>query len=89
MRRTLRVLIGCVTLTTLGGCSPTVRLPHLLHPGTAGYQRHNAEQFDPYPQNDVGPEIVGGRPIDYQIPRSEVERTRQPLPLGQWRMGSR
>ena len=39
--------------------------------------------------NDVGPEIVGGRPRDYQKPRSEVERSRMGMPLGPWRMGSR
>ena len=69
----------------LAGCSSAVRQPRLLHPGPAGYQRNNATQFDPYPQNDVGPEIVGGRPLGYQKPPDEVTRARQQQPLGPWR----
>ena len=67
------------------GCSATVRKPQLPHPGPANFQRNNAEQFDPYPQNDVGPAIVGGRPPDYMMPRSLVERARQQQPFGPWR----
>jgi hypothetical protein len=40
-------------------------------------QRYNATQFDPYPLPDMGPEIVGGRPIDYLTPVPEVERANQ------------
>ncbi len=64
-------------------------MPRLLHPGTAAHQRYEAEQFDPFPQNDMGPAIDGGRPIDYQIPISPIRRARQPMPIGPWRMGSR
>jgi hypothetical protein len=83
--------VGIVTLllTQLSACSPTIRYPRLASPGTAPLQRYNAEQFDPYPQNDVGPEIVGGRPLDYAVPVSEVNRARQSMPVGEWRQGSR
>ena len=67
------------------GCSPTIRKPQLFHPGPIGYQRNNAEQFDPFPPNDVAPPIVGGRPKDFQKPPNEVIRSRQQLPLGPWR----
>ena len=70
------------------GCSSTVRKPQLLHPGPAEYQRYNATQFDPYPQNDVGPEIVGGRPEGYMQPPNEIERARQQQPVGPWRSGT-
>jgi hypothetical protein len=59
------------------GCSQTIRKPQLLHPGTAPFQRYNAEQFDPYPPDDLGPSISGGRPIDFGTPRNEVTRARQ------------
>jgi len=72
-------------LLPLAGCSPTVRKPRLLHPGPAAYQRYNATQFDPYPLDDLGPPVDGGRPIDFDKPRSEVVRARQQRPVGPWR----
>jgi hypothetical protein len=83
--RRLTLLTCCALLLPLAACSSTVRRPRLLHPGPAGYQQANAEEFDPYPQNDVGPEILGGRPPDYQIPPNEVTRARQQQPVGPWR----
>jgi hypothetical protein len=66
------------------GCSSTVKKPSLLHPGPANYQRANAVQFDPYPQNDMGPPIVGGRPREYAIPPNEVERANQYSDSTRW-----
>jgi len=62
-----------------------VRKPQLLHPGPAAFQRNNAIQFDPYPPNDLGPEIDGGRPIDFLKPPDEVSRGRQQRPNGPFR----
>jgi len=56
------------------GCSSTIRYPKLDGPGPAGYQRANAEAFDPYPLPDLGPPVDGGRPREFGIPRNEVER---------------
>ncbi len=56
------------------GCSSAIRYPKLVGPGPAGYQRANAEAFDPYPLPDLGPPIDGGRPREFGIPRNEVER---------------
>jgi hypothetical protein len=39
-------------------------------------QRADAVVFDPYPLDDVGPPIVGGRPLGYQRPVPEVTRGR-------------
>jgi hypothetical protein len=51
--------------------------PALLKPpGTIEKQRFNATVFDPYADNDIGPEVVGGRPKDYQKPLSEPDRSR-------------
>ena len=69
-------IIAAAALAVLGGCSPTVRWPNLYHPGTAQQQRAEALVHDPYPLDDAGPEIVGGRPVGYQRPVLEVERAR-------------
>ena len=69
-------------LCTAVGCSSAVRLPRLPSPGPAQYQRAAAQDFDPYPLNDLGPEIVGGRPREFQKPLDEVTRSRQQLPFG-------
>jgi hypothetical protein len=64
--------------TSLAGCAPEMAglRQSFAHPGPAAYQRAQAIQHDPYVLNDVGPEVVGGRPREYQIPVNEVERAR-------------
>jgi hypothetical protein len=76
-QRTLVTIGLAASLLALPACSPTIRKPRLESPGTAPIQRYNATQFDPYPQTDMGPEIVGGRPPDFAIPVPEVERANQ------------
>jgi hypothetical protein len=73
-----------VKLLILGGacaplvaCSSTIRWPNLRGPGPATYQRAQAEQTDPFPIPDMGPEVVGGRPREFDKPRDEVRRSRQ------------
>ncbi len=63
----------------LSGCAPEMAQlrQNFSHPGTAAYQRSRAIKHDPYVLNDVGPEVVGGRPREYMIPVNEVERARQ------------
>jgi hypothetical protein len=51
-------------------------------PGTIQQQRLNASVHDPYVDNEAGPEVVGGRPRDYQKPWSEADRSRA------WRSGA-
>ncbi len=61
-------------LLAAGGCSS---LPYqLANPGTIQTQRLRAVRFDPYPDNKIAPEIVGGRPLDFQVDRSETNRAR-------------
>ena len=71
-----------VPLLLVLGCSPAVRKPRLIGPGPAQYQRAVAQDFDPYPLNDLGPEIVGGRPREFQKPLNELSRSRLQLPFG-------
>ena len=85
IKRRLSLVVACVLLS-FGSCrgyqSP------FSPPGTMQQQRLNASVYDPYADNDAGPEIVGGRPRDYQKPWSEADRsrasvggwTRQPAP---------
>jgi hypothetical protein len=80
-RKLLATLLASAACLPLAACNMSVRKPQLLHPGHAKYQRDNAVEFDPYPQNDVGPEIVGGRPPDYAIPPNEVDRAFQQNPV--------
>jgi hypothetical protein len=47
------------------------------HPGPASYQQQKAVRFDPYPETDIGPPVVGGRPLGYTQPPSESARARK------------
>ncbi|MHB0955599.1 MAG: membrane or secreted protein [Pirellulaceae bacterium] len=71
----------CCRLTTIAlvaagllGCRSDGRM--LLPAGSVQKQRSNATMFDPYTDNDIGPEVVGGRPKDYQKPLSDTDRSR-------------
>ncbi len=66
-----------MTLYMAGCYSPYMRWPDFVHPGTAAQQRALAEQFDPYPDPDAGPEVVGGRPLGYTRPLTETEWARR------------
>ncbi len=80
-----RIVTALLMLLPLTACSSKVFKPTILHPGPAYFQRNNAVQFDPFPQNDMGPEIVGGRPREFQKPPHEVTRARQQQPIAPWR----
>ncbi len=75
MARTCRyALFGLVVVLTIG-CRG--RGPNFFGPaGPAKYQRAQAERFDPYVDNDIGPSIADARPPDFQNPPSEPERAR-------------
>ncbi len=48
------------------GCGSTQL--NLGPPGTIGMQRERAVIHDPFPSNDLGPPIVGGRPREFDLP---------------------
>ena len=62
----------------LSGCADMC--PDIYHPGPEGYQRLRAQRMDPYPDPDVGPEVVGGRPREYEVPPPEAVRAANPPP---------
>ncbi len=42
--------------------------------GSEDRQKYRAASFDPYPLNDIGPEVVGGRPRGFLNPLPEATR---------------
>ena len=78
MRQQGRWFAVAVVFAVLTGCG--MERPRLLHPGPAAYQQKKAERFVPYADNDIGPEVVGSRPRDYQKPIPEPSRARWTIP---------
>jgi hypothetical protein len=74
LTKLVMVLLTCCPLLA---CSSTIRWPRLYGPGTAPNQQAHAERSDPYPIPDLGPEIVGGRPREFDKPRDEVRRSQE------------
>jgi hypothetical protein len=64
----------------LAGCASVAR-PSLAHPGSAPVQQSRAVRFDPYPENEPGPALVGVRPREYEKPIAEPSRAR-------WHLGN-
>jgi hypothetical protein len=73
MDRAWRWLLAALLVVSTVGCAGMSR-PRMAGPGPASYQRSLAEQFDPYPANETGPQIVGARPRDFQKPIPETPR---------------
>jgi hypothetical protein len=80
MKNLARVMMLLVLAAVCQGCTSEGRckfgLPNFFHPGPAPVQEARAVRFDPYPQDQAGPDIVGGRPRDYQQSVSEDDRAR-------------
>ncbi len=74
MSRCCSLLLVVVLAAGIFGCR--TNRSKLLSPGSVQQQRSNAMLFDPFTDEDAGPEVVGGRPKDYQKPLSESERSR-------------
>jgi hypothetical protein len=76
-----RWLLSLLVLTAIG-CSADrssilgLSRPQWFHPGSLDYQRNTASLHDPFPDNDVAPEVVGGRPREFQKPLAEPVRNR-------------
>lgn len=81
MNRPWSLATGLMILIALGGCK-SVAKPDLTHPGTAQTQQTRALRYDPYPENEPGPALVGARPREYQTPPPETSRSR--WFLGNW-----
>ena len=67
MRGIVSLIALSVVLPPCCGCQ--LDTPNLAHPGTEANQQARAKVFEPYPDNEMGPPVVGGRPREYQDPR--------------------
>jgi len=68
-------VVGFFLVAGIAGCA-NMGAPSLFHPGPAEVQQRRAERFDPYPENETGPTIVGARPRGYENPPAEILRAR-------------
>ncbi|MBC8352218.1 MAG: membrane or secreted protein [Planctomycetes bacterium] len=66
-------IAGCFVVISAGCNTPR---PLLAPPGPVRYQQNNASYHDPYADADLGPEVVGARPRDFQKPNAEPVRNR-------------
>ena len=70
-RRNLGTIwIGTLFLVTAGGCLGY--RSNFGSQGTIGQQRNEFVIHDPYPSNELGPPIVGGRPRGFDRPFAEA-----------------
>ena len=65
----LLVAIGSSGCSTTGHCNP-------FNPEPVALQRARAERYDPYPEVDIGPDMTGVRPRDFDQPSAEPQRAR-------------
>lgn len=72
MRKIMKVCM-LAFLSAASGCAG-IDGPDWCHPGWIDQQRNRAQRFDPYPLPDLGPEVVGGRPREFQVPAPETQR---------------
>ena len=71
------LLLALLLMGTSIGCG-SLSPPNLHNPGPADYQRNQARQFDPYPHPELGPEVEGARPREYDEPRTETDPEKRP-----------
>ena len=77
MRRLWSLATGLLVLGMIVGCQnqkgqQTIATPSLAHPRSADVQQKRALRYDPYPETNVGPEMVGVRPREYrETPRRD------------------
>jgi hypothetical protein len=88
--QTARFMMYWMLAIAISGCNSGTRYPRLdpyenmgLPPGPNSSpatllqrERNQAVRFDPYLDNDIGPEVDGGRPRDYGQQLPETVRSR-------------
>lgn len=71
--RQARVFLLAFGLLVPAGCG--LRMPNLPAPGYLYEQQLRATFHDPYPATQVAPEIEGGRPPGYEMPRDQAVKS--------------
>ena len=84
--RVLAMTLISLVCCSLVGCKGSQLGAHRwggspLGQGSEEVQKARAVYFDPYPLNDIGPEVVGGRPRGFQNPLPEANRNELKNPL--------
>lgn len=67
------LMLGLLTILSTG-CASRSGWGFPWGQGTVDRQNSRAVIHDPYPLNDIGPEVVGGRPRGYMDPLPEAKR---------------
>jgi hypothetical protein len=75
MRRCYLCWLALACACLASGCG-TPRAYNFWHPGNIQSQRLRAVVHDPYPDPDLGPPVLGGRPRDYFEPLPEPVKNR-------------
>lgn len=65
--------VWILACSVLSGCQAS-RYTERFGLGTIDRQKAKAAEFDPYPLNDIGPSVVGGRPPGFFNPLPEPRR---------------
>jgi hypothetical protein len=79
MKRVIWLIVVLLVLTVVEAHALP---PWLGNAGTERYEQNVAQRFDPYPMVGVGPEVVGGRPLEYLNPPALVLQVQPRLPPG-------
>jgi hypothetical protein len=80
MKRLRLPTAALLILAVVAGCQKTA-MPSLFHPRSANVQQKRALRYDPYPDPNLGPNMVGVRPREYENPPAEVSQARWHLDL--------
>jgi hypothetical protein len=70
------VLLLCVSFVATAGCQGFGGLfgPPEYRRQVAEQERQFSQEYDPYPYPDTAPEVIGGRPRDFQKPYPQPRR---------------
>lgn len=68
-------ILVAMLLSISAGCQ-SLATPNWFRPGPVPVQQARAVQFDPFPEDEIAPGIVGSRPLGYQEPPPETVRAR-------------
>lgn len=63
-----------IFLLLIAGCQ--LAPPQVIDLRPYWLQRSQVQRFDPYPDNDIAPEVTGGRPPDFGQQVNETRRSR-------------
>lgn len=72
---TTKLFLSCAALALFAGCANRQGWGFGSGQGTIDRQKSRAVVHDPYPLNDIGPEVIGGRPREYFNPQAEAVRS--------------